>query len=276
MKRKGFVLLALVMIITLAFPILIAQADVLIEPNDSFYERNRNKCEYLGRNYYANGEEGFVTFRTQPDANKEVAVFENGEIFFIQFTYNHNGELWGIAEFRQGVANLLKSGWIPMDQLVPIYDHNSFEADFRREFYAYKGSFDALNEAKEVVFWSWPGSGVAEYTMPRENMPEDIEIYISSAYKDEQGREWGFIGYMYGRRNQWICISEPSNKNIPAFNAAPEPELWQRAEDTPLPPPSKGLPLLQMIIILVAVVVAVTVILIRVLWKKDKGGGTVG
>ena len=49
---------ALALLLALYAP---ARADVLWEPNNSFYERHRDQCEYIGRQFYANGDQGFIT-----------------------------------------------------------------------------------------------------------------------------------------------------------------------------------------------------------------------
>jgi len=46
-----------------------------------------------------------------------------------------------------------------------------------------------------------------------------------STYVDDEGREWGFIAYIYGHRQIWVCLDDLSNQEIPAFSAAPVPNL---------------------------------------------------
>ena len=45
-------------------------------------------------------------------------------------------------------------------------------------------------------------------------------------FTDDEGRDWGYVSYFYGFRDFWVCLNDPSNPNIPAFNPAPEPSLY--------------------------------------------------
>ena len=100
----------------------------------------------------------------------------------------------------------------------------------------------------------------------------------------------GLIPYFYASRDLWVCLSDPSNQDIPAFNSAPEPVLWPAADPNgnqiavsttdpalspsptdPLTLPDTGKPWLStplLIIILVVVLVVATVVLIQIFWKK--------
>ena len=55
-------ILALFMAVLMALSLTAtALADVVWEPRNSFYETHHSQCTYLGRSYYANGPDGFVT-----------------------------------------------------------------------------------------------------------------------------------------------------------------------------------------------------------------------
>jgi len=127
----------------------------------------------------------------------------------------YGGEFWGFTyEF---------SGWIKLDQMLVMYDYVAFEEDHRDEFYPYDGDFTQIKEARSAIAWAWPGSDAHIWTY------EDLEtenFRVSYAYKDNEGREWGFVTYLYGGRNIWVCLSDPLNRDIPAFNPAPEPMPW--------------------------------------------------
>jgi len=261
MKKRILATIILSLVLSLIFPALLASADILWEPDDSFYRRNQHRTTLVGRRFYANGEGGFISMKAQPGSERQVEGYPNGEIIFIQFALDHDGETWGI-----GYAQ----GWVRMDQLVPMYDQISFADDNRQNLHAFSGSIDPVLDAETIVFWTWPGSGevVITHSPMRDNRElESMWLQPSSAYTDADGREWGLIPYFYASRNMWICISDPSNENIPAFNAAPMPDLIQPAAEVP---PSEGLPLPVIIIILVIVLAGVTVVLIRVFWKKSK------
>ena len=43
---------------------------------------------------------------------------------------------------------------------------------------------------------------------------EDSPSYISKVYTDENGQNWGYVGYMYGIRNFWILLDNPTGDGI--------------------------------------------------------------
>lgn len=267
MKKRCFIFLLLAVSFMLMFP-LAAHADVLIEPNNDFYTRHSGECVSLNRSFYVNGESGFVSFKKQPGSNDETARLENGDVINIMFTYSHNSEAWGVAEIYNTEDE--PNGWVPMNQLLLKYDYISFAEDYQSEFYSYTGGYDMLYEARDIVLWTWPGSGETAWILENQwrNSEADANFFMAShAYMDEEGREWGFFGYIYGSKNSWICLSDPTNTDISAFNPATPPELWQPDNTTA---PSNGLPAPVLAIILVAVLVIGTVILIRVFWKPSR------
>ena len=276
MKKKVLPVLLLSLVLSIIFPIMRVNADVIWEPNDDFYKRNSTRCEYLSRMFYANGDDGYITFRTEPGEGKEVERRKNGETFLIQFTYDHNGESWGVAEFDKGGTSENVSGWAPMDQLLVVYDKISFREEYGDEFYQYTGSYDLLFEVEELVFWTWPGSGeiIMSHTARNEE-PESNWLIAADAYRDSEGREWGLIPYFYASRHMWVCLDDPGNRDIPAFHAAPEPSLkppddiLQDDNNTSAEQPAQGGPSpLVLTIILTAGVVAAAITLILVLYRR--------
>ena len=267
--KRCFATLLVVVVLAMAIP-LTAGADVLIEPKNEFFERNSNDIVYLRRDFYVNGRNGFVTVVTEPGSKREIGKLENGGIYQIQYTYNHNGGIWGVidVEIPGRPYQDWKRGWAPMDDFLVVYDSISFEEDFQDELFTYTGSIDALLEAQELVFWKWPGSGIiigswdeSVLNAPEMDFWKRWDEFLS--YIDREGRQWIAPPSMI---HQWICLSDPSNRNIPAFNPAPEPAIWQPG-DGHLQSPG-GLSLLALIIILVVALAAVTAVLIRVFWRK--------
>jgi len=230
MKKRGLtiILAFAALLLSLTLPFLYARADVVWEPEDDFYNKHSNDCTYLSRSFYTNGDDGFLSVKREPGVKREVAEFENGEIIGVAYTYDYNGKVWGLTEFRDPKTLNWKTGWVPMDQLLAVYDYISFSEDHSDEFFTFDNS-DNVPEAGDIVFWKWPGSGEV-YTVFEEAW-QDSESYeytlggVFRAYKDSEDRVWGFIGYSYGARDVWVCLSDPSNREIPAFNPAPEPVL---------------------------------------------------
>ena len=241
-----------------------ARADVISEPSNDFYNRHREECSHIGRSFYANGEGGSISLLKEPGSKSAVMTIDNGDTLYIDFTYNYRGEDWGIASFYDPDKsyNEWPNGWVPMDQLLLVYDYLAFDNDHEEEFYAYKGGYDSLKAADVIYMWSWPGSGETVGTLVYE---DSRFMEINTAYKDDAGREWGFIGYWYGNRNFWVCLSDPANDSIDAFNPAPEPALWQPTNPTG-DSQNKDMIVPALAIILVSCIVIVTGVLIKIFW----------
>ena len=294
-KYSNLILTFALLLLLLVSPVMPAKADVLIEPFDDFYEKHEEQCVYLCRSFYVNSEDGTLSVKLQPGAEREIAVFNNGEVLYIQYTYNYNGAAWGVAEFQLPDTEGWTSGWMPMDQLLLVYDGISFREEHYDEFYNYKGEFDTSGD---IVLWTWPGSGDVNFVLDTDQWRSDDfdDLTFSIAYKDIEGREWGFIGYYYGSRDVWVCIDDPSNQDIPAFNAAPEPVL-RRQGDTNADIGNQqtinsnnsasgnvstnssqtgssnmriAMSTLVLIIVLVVVVVTGTAVLILVFWRRKR------
>ena len=283
MKKTVTILLAIIslaMLLTVA-----ANADVLVEPNNDFYSQHARECSSLERTYYANGKRGYVTLRKEPGSGSEIASLRNGELIYIMFTYDHKGELWGVTERRStdDTYFVMWTGWVAMSDLTVAYDYIEFDREHSGEFYQYSGE---PNTTGDIIFWKWPGSGVINGELGETwRHPGDAmnDVLPSHAYLDPEGREWGFVGYMYGRRNAWFCISDPTNREIAAFNTPPAPQLWPAADPDAIPSPNRTADNpdyvtapepwndgLIVVIILVAAVVIGTAVLIGVLWKRKK------
>ncbi|MCL2002490.1 MAG: hypothetical protein FWG72_00605 [Oscillospiraceae bacterium] len=241
----------------LLLPLLLpAAADVLIEPRNSFYERNAEQCVPLNRLFYINGEDGYLSVNDEPGSRRETARLLNGEQVFIMFTYDRSGKPWGVYEHGSD------TGWLPMGGLYPVHDVFWFMDEYADELYPYTGDNEALLSADSIVVWPWPGAGTDGYTFPNENLQW---LDVTTAYTDPDGREWGFIGYFYGRRNVWICLADPANDAIPAFHPAPEPQLYPQPDVWPLPDDPGRFPWLAVGLAAGAVIVTVTLLL--VFWK---------
>jgi hypothetical protein len=272
-------------------------ASVVIDPPDNFYKKNIVKCVSIQRNYYANGANGYIILKDKPGPGREVAALTNGTILYISFSYERNGEQWGVLVHEKAGArrNEWRTGWARMSDLAVVYDFVSFAEEHKDEFYNHKDSqgdgtdiiisedireipdadaskitdADASKitdvfpditpgesyEASNVIFWKWPGSGEIVKThyiwIKMENDSRERKwLTPEYSYMDGGGREWGFIRNFYNTRNTWICLSDPSNKDIPAFNPPPGPRLWPPIDSDSIPPLRTGLSIPTIVIIL--------------------------
>jgi hypothetical protein len=254
-------LLAITLLLTLPPA---APADIIVGPKNDFYDSHYDECVFLGRAFYANGQNGFVSVKEEPGATEEIMAIKNGESILIQYAYNRNGQYWG-ATLLWDPEN--SDGWIPLDDLMLIYDYISFDEQHQSEYYPYSGTQEIWLTEGDIVFWTWPGSGRVAWTLEAEyRNPKTDESFLQAAYayQDNEGREWGFFQYVYGNKNYWACLSDPANKDIPAFNPPPQPQLW------PAKDPQSKTSLPQIIIAFLSMLVVGATLIVRRSLKKIK------
>jgi hypothetical protein len=259
MLKRAFILLVIYFLFAPA-----AYADAIAEIRNDFLIQHKNECVYLGRSFVASGAGGFVVVKEYPGSNKVEFNIENGEVIYMNNSCLYKGEFWGFSKRY--------SGWVKIDgQLLVLYDYVAFEEGHLEDFYEYEGDYTEIEEAGAVEAWPWPGADSPLWTIDDLNISS---FQVQHAYKDDHGREWGFVPYLYGSPNIWICLSDPLNKDIPAFDPAPQPIPW--VSDTAhidIGESENASPTL--IIVLVLVLVIGTVFLIKTFWKpKRKTGGT--
>lgn len=257
MKKLRFLLL-FVLAAALLAPA--ALADVIVEPQDLFIQTH--DCEHLPRSYTANGEKGYVSLHDSPLSAVQKENVLNGEEFYIEYRYTDGaGELWGAVSDGESAIR----GWVKLSDCLVTPDYISFLDAHGEEFTSFDPAYrSALEGLDNLVLWKYPGSGTVVCTM--DSFPDDLENYLSSCYTAPDGSCWGFIGYIYGIRNTWVCISDPANPDLkpiegilPAAGEAVPP-----AENLPLPSS------LWLAIGLVAAVAAVTAAVIGVVFRRKK------
>ena len=225
MKKSLVFFLLIVMCAVLTVPVL---ADVIDVPNNSFLENNLDQCEYTRRSYTINAPEGGTRIYQEPESNVVLATIQNGETFFVDWTYQNE---WGIVSWSEGEKGAVqdwqgKYGWIKLSDTFVVYDNLSFTADHSEEFFYDEALSKDFTEKFEpdmtLYFYKYPGAGEWNSTLEltKENY-EDIRgnFGFSSFYEDPEGRIWGYVGYYWGQRD-WLCLSDPTNDSIPAFGGA--------------------------------------------------------
>ena len=249
------------------------RADVLWEPEDNFYEAHRDDCEIVQRTYIANSEAGLVYSYKAPDNDKKVRFMPNGTKCFIDYVYQDGDNLWGVyTDFDKD-----ETAWVWLNQFYVKYDYASFREEYANKIIPYAGEA-GFTLTENTVLWDYPGSA-SNYTWQAGEVTPEYSIFQYS-FTDEEGREWGFVGYMYGRRNDWICISDPENDKLPLrdielptiYDAVNDEEEAQKVKSADLAVPiAKGeFPWLP--VILVAVVVAGSAVLLILFGRKKSGG----
>jgi len=261
MVKRGF--LALMICLFLA-PFTIAYADLIWEPENNFYQEHKSNMVALDRSFTVNGTNGTVAVKEKPGAKQDVTSIKNGTVIYIHYSCLYGGEYWGYTEYYGDSVRY--SGWVKLDQMLVHYDYKAFAEQHRNEFYEYKGAYSEMKDPLSCVTWDWPGA---------DHLKSVTEVYLDHfsivhAYKDKDGREWGFITDYKGSIGFWVCLSDPLNQSIPAFNPEPEPYLWvSMTTHVDLIDSDKGSdPPIVAISAMVAFVVAGTAALIRVFWKR--------
>lgn len=225
MKNRTVRLVALVaacLVLTMA-AIPAARADVIVEPDNDFYLANAPDMEYVGLAYYANGQGGAVDSFDSPGAGEAQQTIPNGMVLYVEYGYEQDGRAWAMhtSVYSDGTAgegyeahDFLQEGWVPLDDLVRVYDASAFLEDADHTVTGYSGNKGELPGGGEVVVWSYPGSGEVYYTIDL-----DDTVDFAHSYIDPDGREWADIIYFMGIRDLWVCLDDPANEDIPAFNA---------------------------------------------------------
>lgn len=249
MKHKLLtLLLALLTISALTVP---ASADVIWEPQDSFYEKHQEKCDYVNRRYELAGYDGKVTVFTAPGGSNK-ATLDNGTRGTIQFTWKGNGILWG---YLCWVNDSNVEGWVPMDDLSLIYDSRQFMED-------HAGEITEMSpvpvDFHEAVLYNYP-NGTAETTL--EEAPDYMPFSetFTQVYTDKNGLRWGYIGYYMGMREYWVCLDDPMND---ALNTGIVPVSPSTAQIQGRATVTAGPPVMLIAAGLVAAVVVITALLI--------------
>ena len=201
--------LALVLVLCMFFSFAV-QADVIWEPEDSFYRSHSEECEYYARSRIVNSPEGGLPVYASPKSSSVVGTVENGTALHVQFTYDN--ESWGYVEIPEG------DGWMKLDETVLKYDNASFTEEYSSEFYedeaVVKAMLEGLSDEDLIYDYAYPGSGPTQSYIPAEYVLNDEYFSLQSLFEDENGRVWGHVGYFMGRRG-WICVSDPTNSELP-------------------------------------------------------------
>lgn len=236
MKRIGIGLLSLALLAVLAVP---ARADILWEPYDNaFFDRHRDAMTVVIRDFLANGEEGSVTLREAPRGGKVVARYENGTKLCVYNVYRDYGLIRVWEETEDGWQETY--GWTPLSDLILIYDHLSFQEEYGGEIRDYRDEFSDGGEVSLVNFYEYPGAPEVKDSY----RPQEYEIIrdaltgtrterscISQVFTDEEGKTWGYVGYMYGRVEGWFCLDDPGGTDFPIRSV---PEVTYTPPQTPI------------------------------------------
>ncbi len=212
MKRIFALLFALLLLVpSLAF------GDVIVEPENSFYRTHQSDCHHQdGRFYLADGPDGSLNLYTAPGGIISETL-QNGAGFYCQWIYtDKQGTAWGFSERHDA--------WAPLGYTLVQYDYIAFEAEHRSEIKAEAGQ--TLELLPVAYLYPYPGS-------PNPTRMENVDLTAEKSYTDEQGRQWGYVSYIYGIRNKWFCLDEPGNDKLTGERKAPVPSGYEVPQTLP-------------------------------------------
>ena len=218
MKRFFTCLLAVLTLLSLTPA---AYADVLWEPDNNFYEKHSDECVYVGRSYYANGPKGFVTLWDAPDGSTVAAQYENGVTLHVTWQYQDWGCVESWKDGWEGSGSIPAGGWVPMSELYLVYDYISFEEEYGQYFTDYAGEFaDYTGDGQGIELCEYP-NGATRYSWYGDHDYTDMvaeltgpDSCISKVYTDGNGYRWGYVNYLYGERNFWINMDNPTGDGV--------------------------------------------------------------
>ncbi len=245
------------------------KADVVWEPDNSFYTRHASECTYENRNYRANGKDGFITLWNAPDGSEVVKQYENSGIYRVYYLWKD----WGCVSAWEENKEIV--GWVPLSDLTLMYDHISFEEEYKAQIKPYGGEFaDYEGGDAAVNFYEYPGAPniLQSMSTEKENRivesltgEDGVKSYIDSIFVDENGLTWGYVSVLYGRVDGWFCLDDPDGENFPVRAVSEEGMIQPK---TPVMP-GKGVVTRILPWALAAAVLVVTAILLLRLRKRQ-------
>lgn len=250
MKRKILTLfLAALAVLALTLP---ASADSIWTPDDPFYEKHWEECDYVGRQYELAGYNGKVTVFTAPGGMNKLTL-DNGLRVTIQFTWEGKGTTWG---YLVRWDDDRPEGWVPMDDVSLVYDSKQFMTDHAGEIITETQPVPV--DFHEAVLYRYP-NGPAGNTLTEDPDYQRFGEMFTQVYTDGAGLRWGYVGYYMGRLENWVCLDDPMNQGLDTEIMPVAPSAAQLRGSATV---TAGPPALLIAAVLVAAVAAVTAFLL--------------
>lgn len=277
MKRLCAALLSFLLLASLCASV---SADVIWVPyEDSFYDSHYELFHLHQEQYYVNSPSGAVSYYDMP-GGKVLGQIPNGtQVMAYYLCYGDGVDgTWGegflaLEDHREDV-------YFPMEHLIQCYDTEFFDDNAATIADTLPEGFNLDTTPLEtVLYWNYPGGKSAEASFGDTMTAQELAANCHSFYTDPNGRVWGHSHYLYGVRNSWYCLSDPSNA------ALAEPERFTAetlyfdtktyAPSTPVtdlvaePEATPSINPLAIILPVAAVLIAAALLLF---WPKKKNG----
>ena len=223
MKRIRTLLLALTLLAALTVP---ALADVIWEPENSFFQTHRAECDYVYDHRYEAQANAAVC--ADPSRQNAVGTVPAGETRFFDWLWTDAaGALWGYSE-QDG-------GWLRLSDFRRLYTESVFYAEHADAIVDEEGALP-LSTERAFCSYTFPGSGTttgARFGGPDSAGLDDPTFRYQKTYTDEAGRKWGLASFS-GRYHIWVCLTDPLDDALPA--TAPK-YAGEAAQTPPAPAP---------------------------------------
>ncbi len=210
-----------------------AFADIAIEPSgNSFYQQHFDQCSYENRLYFTNGSEGYVYIYDSPNSSSPKAAAKNGEIYCVLWVYKD----WGCFDYDPETMEAWgdESGWVRLADMAADYDSDSFSAEHSSELEHDRALTLRIKTGETVPVWKYPGSGIQKTDIANYTNEPEAEVSFNTLYTDSQGRQWGQLGYFFGRVDGWVCVSDPLNTALEADENYRELDITEACSDEEL------------------------------------------
>lgn len=210
-------LIAILLCLLVGFP---AAADIAYEPPfSSFYEKVQDDTQRVERDYYTNGQKGYIALRKAPDGSITRYVTNAKKVHVFCFYKD-----WAMITHLDG-QELSTPCWVEQSALYLIYDEQSFREEYAHEIENGSATLILPEGCEFIYIYAYPGAAEPfDYSY----LSEEDPIVCAGRYTDPEGRLWGRISYYRGIRRKWVCLDEP-NQIIPPFGGDPNLALIEAA-----------------------------------------------
>ena len=210
MKKTLSFLLSVLLLLAVLAPA--ALADVVWEPlENDFYKEHADEFSLCRERLILNGRDGTVTVYDKPDGKSLGTVSNGGKV---------NSEwIWKGSWYM--IKNPFSDDWNDMayvrgEDVVKAYDSDSFMAEYDAQIVSSNppAKLTMPEGSDALCLYTYPGSGVVAQKFERDWL-DGTTVTFNLLFKDEDGLTWGYIGYLYGMRDVWACLDDPTNEALP-------------------------------------------------------------
>ncbi len=182
-------------------------ADLIIPPNDEFWEENQALCT-PHRQYYITVENTVLV--DNPESQNKIETIGKNEYLYIEYLYrDKNHDVWGLQSLYD------ESFWVKLDTLERLESYHLFNEEHRYELVEEFIEIP-LYENKWLVCYQYPNSFRIS-SAPNADFSDSMTVF--ETWTDENGIKWGNLGKYAG----WIRLDQLYSDQKPAIAEQYEP-----------------------------------------------------